>query len=100
MSSSRPFSIPLPTADPAGEPTKLAAFVPFIDMANHDEEPNCEVQGVAEGRGISAVGLVARRDLAEGEEVLISYFDAAPNSHIFSRFGFVPSDGNRHDRLH
>ena len=148
LCSSRPFAIPTPAADPvSGSIASMCAFVPFIDMANHAEEPNCEVQGAgssaaapregavegegeggagdgAAGGGIagaevvdgadeaagcgaageasasfSAVGLIATRDLAAGEEVLISYFKSAPNAHIFSRFGFVPADGNRHDRL-
>ena len=32
-------------------------------------------------------------------QIFISYFDAAPNAHIFSRFGFVPASSNKHDRL-
>jgi len=118
LCSSRPFS--LPYGGDGGE--QLAAFVPFVDMANHDAEPNCEVQGRGEGRPqaveaalpagepseaaeaaewseLQAVGLIARRDLKAGEEVLISYFGAAPNSHVFSRFGFVTREPNRHDRV-
>ena len=102
MCSSRPFSIPL-TVSGAG--VGLAAFVPFVDMANHADDPNCDVQGVGDGDGsdlastFSVVGLVANRDLEVGDEIFISYFDAAPNSHIFSRFGFVLPSSNRHDRL-
>ena len=156
MCSSRPFSIPRPVTDPFDPATDaLAAFVPFIDMANHadPETANCEVQGALreqpileptvaakavsadeeessgddaeaaasdedaaaaategsttttepaigeEAAAFAAVGLVATRDLQAGEEVLISYFDGMPNAHIFSRFGFVPWGGNRHDRL-
>ena len=49
--------------------------------------------------GLSAVGLVASRDLAPGEEVLISYFVGLPNAHVFARFGFVDARPNRHDRI-
>ena len=92
MCSSRPFSIPLPDApdesptddDGTPPPTGLAAFVPFVDMANHADEPNCEVQGRGDGDGdggggaggdlasaISVVGLVAKRDLEANEEASV-----------------------------
>ncbi len=139
LCSSRPFSLPYELADltenddeeldgsapPPPPPLppqqqqqqqqqQLAAFVPFIDMANHDTDPNCFVQGRGDGvdasgsvggvggvggLGLSAVGLVASRDLAAGEEVLISYFEGLPNAHVFSRFGFVEARPNRHDRI-
>lgn len=80
---------------------RLTAFVPFVDMANHASDPSCEVQGrVAEGgAGFSAVALVARRDLAAGQEVTLRYFGPAPNAYTFCSFGFVPPGVNRHDRL-
>ena len=96
----------------------LSAFVPFIDMANHEEEPNCEVQGVggttgtagsadeggvAGGSGVGmgvdgggqvggyqVVGLVASRDLTEGEEAFISYGSCTSNAALFASFGFAP----------
>ena len=110
LSSSRPFTIPL-AHDDERRAQALAAFVPFVDMANHDADANCVVEGRGSGGGVGGgvsggavpafdvVGLVASRDLDAGEEILISYFDAEPNSHIFSRFGFVVAEGNRHDRL-
>lgn len=53
----------------------------------------------SQSHGLSAVGLVASRDLAPGEEVLISYFVGLPNAHVFARFGFVDARPNRHDRI-
>ena len=74
MCSSRPFKMrspPAASADTAGEGEgeaegeggALCAFIPFIDMANHDDAPNCEVQGraAADGGGYAAVGLAAGR---------------------------------------
>ena len=105
---SRPFSIPIASEMPEQGAEYLASFVPFVDMANHAEVPNCEVQGRGDGsmkgdekdlaKCLSAVGLVASRDLEPGEEIFISYFGAAPNAHIFSRFGFTYG-ANRHDRV-
>lgn len=113
MCSSRPFTMHLPrSGDESSSNHGLAAFVPFVDMANHADEPNCEVQGVSESAEstsstesldlastFSVVGLVATRDLEVGDEIFINYFDAAPNAHVFSRFGFVLPSSNRHDRL-
>jgi hypothetical protein len=102
MCSSRPFTIPSATEDVREEGTsgvaRPTAFVPFVDMANHDDcDPNCEVQGRGDGAAYGAVGLVATRDLEQGEEALLSYFSAYPNAFTFSKFGFISSP-NRHDR--
>ena len=59
LCSSRPFTLPYESAREDDEESaredeessaaqqQLAAFVPFIDMANHDAEPNCYVQVMA-----------------------------------------------------
>ncbi len=104
MCSSRPFCMPVPPAagQQVSDPQRtLTAFVPFIDMANHDvERANCEVQGRGGGGGeYGAVGLVATRELEAGEEAIISYFSGYTNAYCFSKFGFVPLEPNRHDRL-
>ena len=79
----------------------LCAFVPFVDMANHDDTPNCEVQGrgVGAAGGYEVVGLVATRDLAAGEEATISYGSGMTNAVLLAAYGFVPPQPNRHDRL-
>ena len=121
MCSSRPFQMPppperLPPHLPPPEPSaaaadadaaadasrrRLCAFVPFVDMANHADDPNCEVQGRGVGAdgGYEVVGLVATRDLAVGEEATISYGAGMTNAVLLAAYGFVPPQANRHDRL-
>ena len=123
MCSSRPFQMPSPpstdaaqASDAAGsaddadadadsatiaDAAMLCAFVPFVDMANHEDSPNCEVQGrgVGAAGGYEVVGLVATRDLAAGEEATISYGSGMTNANLLAAYGFVPPQPNRHDRL-
>lgn len=101
LTSSRPFRMSLPSKDLEGTSPQLTAFVPFVDMANHEDDPSCEVQGrvAQDGSGFVAVALVARRNLSAGEEVTLSYFGPTPNTIAFCNFGFVPRGVNRHDRL-
>ena len=119
MCSSRPFQMPSPpSTDAAGSEADagadadaddatgataamLCAFVPFVDMANHEDSPNCEVQGrgVGAAGGYEVVGLVATRDLAAGEEATISYGSGMTNANLLAAYGFVPPQPNRHDRL-
>ena len=85
-------------------PELLAAFVPFIDMANHEAEPNCVIEGRADAGGetYGVVGLVASRDMEEGEEATISYGATMSNAFMFANFGFAPPPGtpsNANDRL-
>ena len=70
-------------------------------MANHADDPNCEVQGRGVGAdgGYEVVGLVATRDLAVGEEATISYGAGMTNAVLLAAYGFVPPQANRHDRL-
>jgi hypothetical protein len=70
-------------------------------MANHEDAPNCEVQGRGVGAdgGYEVVGLVATRDLAAGEEATISYGSGMTNAVLLAAYGFVPPQPNRHDRL-
>jgi len=56
---------------PAGE-RDLMVFAPALLMANHSCAPNAVAAGVWNGRA-PAARLVAERDVAEGEEVTISY---------------------------
>ena len=115
MCSSRPFQMPSPPSTDAtqasaaagsdtgatADAAMLCAFVPFVDMANHEDSPNCEVQGrgVGAAGGYEVVGLVATRDLAAGEEATISYGSGMTNANLLAAYGFVPPQPNRHDRL-
>eukprot|EP00966_Prymnesium_polylepis_P187831 4354405-Prymnesium_polylepis.1 len=106
MVSSRPFRIAAPESPAytagasAPPPPPKFAFVPFIDMANHDAAPNVEVRavGAVGGGAYEAVELVALRDLAVGEEATISYeleqMDAAA---VYLTFGFVIPEAHAND---
>jgi len=69
------------------------AYVPFLDMANHALEPSADYM-TTRGEFV----LFARRDLAEGDAVTISYGDHT-NQRLMAQYGFVPEGGNPHDRL-
>uniref|UniRef100_A0A7S3F2R2 SET domain-containing protein n=1 Tax=Haptolina ericina TaxID=156174 RepID=A0A7S3F2R2_9EUKA len=106
MVSSRPFLLAPPaTLDVSGQPPPASppifAFVPFIDMANHEAAPSCEVRAVSSGRGgYEAVELVALRDLEAGEEATISYdLGGLTSARVFGTFGFVDPNSFQHDRL-
>ena len=70
------------------------AYVPFLDMANHSEDPSADYMTTREGNFV----LFCRRDLAEGDAVTISY-GAHTNQRMMAQYGFVPVGGNPHDRL-
>ena len=99
LTRSRPFTLPAPTASPpqtdsVGAP-QLFAFLPFIDMANHADDANCEVRGVGSRDTPDvyvAAELVALRDLHAGETLLVDYaIGQSPIAHQFADFGFVAS---------
>ena len=69
------------------------AYVPFLDMANHALEPSADFMTTRE-----EFVLFARRDLAEGDAVTISYGNYT-NQRLMAQYGFVPEGGNPHDRL-
>lgn len=83
------------------------AVIPIIDVANHAMEPSAEVNflvsnsdadinsGSPDGKIIT---LCATRDLAEGDEVTISYGDQYSNRRLFVQYGFVVED-NPFDRV-
>ena len=57
-------------------PSHPAALLPLIDMCNHSFEPNAEVVPAAKdggGAGGGGVVMVAKRDVAAGEPLLLSY---------------------------
>ncbi|KAG2433661.1 hypothetical protein HXX76_008032 [Chlamydomonas incerta] len=70
-------------------PTQPAAMLPLIDMANHTFSPNAEVLPL---EGVSgAVGLFARRAIAAGEPLLLSYGKLS-NDFLFMDYGFIVED--------
>jgi hypothetical protein len=77
------------------------AFVPLIDMANHDPRHPAAVfetiadEGTAE---FSAFTLRAARDMEVGAEVTISYGDEHDNDRLFVQYGFT-MDANPHDSI-
>ena len=70
------------------------AFVPFLDMTNHDAEPNADFS--CEN---GTYFLRALRPLQQGEEVLISYRKEMCNRIYQALYGFVPQGGNYNDDI-
>jgi hypothetical protein len=71
------------------------AFVPFLDMTNHDAEPNADFSCEGGTRYV----LRALRPLKQGEEVLISYRKEMSNRIYQALYGFVPQGGNHNDDI-
>ncbi len=65
-------------------------LIPILDMLNHNAEPTVRYNTNEEG----AVEVIARREVAEGEEIYNRYREEEelnmPYHRFFSRFGFVP----------
>ena len=65
-------------------------LIPILDMLNHNAEPSIRYSTNNEG----AVEVIARRDVAKGEEIYNRYREEEelnmPYHRFFSRFGFVP----------
>lgn len=70
------------------------AFTPFLDMANHAARPTANFTTDTDG----AMRLYALVDLAEGDEVAISYDGGSYSSRrFFELYGFSPRDGSACD---
>lgn len=74
------------------------AYVPFVDAANHERDPSADFMRDASD---SSVRLVARRAVAAGAPVTVSYTGAggATNARLFAQYGFVPAGGSPDDRV-
>eukprot|EP00879_Flechtneria_rotunda_P001900 GHRR01002073.1.p1 GENE.GHRR01002073.1~~GHRR01002073.1.p1 ORF type:complete len:603 (+),score=223.44 GHRR01002073.1:581-2389(+) len=73
-------------------PTAPAALLPLIDIANHSFSPNCEVVPMQGG-----VAMIAKRQIAAGEPLLLSYGKLS-NDFLLMDYGFVVPN-NPHDRV-
>ena len=77
-------------------------LVPFVDMVNHDIDPNAEVEALlipnADDESMHAV--VATRDIEPGEQVTIGYNDGmATCLDLFERYGFWLTDNPADDLI-
>lgn len=77
-------------------------LVPFVDMINHDIDPNAEVEALlipnADDESMHAV--VATRDIEPGEQVTIGYNDGmATCLDLFERYGFCLAENPADDLI-
>ena len=64
-----------------------SAIAPIFDFLNHSKSPNCRWSASAEGVKVSL-----KRDVAAGDELLISYGEALDNNAMaIWYYGFLPS---------
>ena len=68
------------------------AFVPFLDMCQHESLPSADF--AADTRGFT---LTALRDIAENDPVTICYGSDYDSRRLFKQYGFVPLEGNAED---
>ncbi|KAL4540889.1 hypothetical protein Ndes2526B_g05447 [Nannochloris sp. 'desiccata'] len=76
----------------------IFAFIPFLDAANHNIDPNTNFEMSADG---STVNLVSLKEIKENEELTISYTGSIgyTNQRYMAQYGFVPLGGNPFDRI-
>ena len=102
--SSRSFCIQITAGAPAGAVSNLQQSVrvllPYLDMVNHSSNnPNAELHLIDPEKDEAWFALRARRPIAEGEEIRITYGTGLDSSvEIMGNYGFVPTD-NKIDAL-
>ena len=64
------------------------AFVPFLDMAQHSDNPSANF--TSDQRGFT---LRALRPVCEGEPITICYGEDYTSRRLFSQYGFSPGEG-------
>ncbi len=77
-------------------------LVPFVDMVNHDVDPNAEVETIIipDADDESMHALLATRDIEPGEQVTIGYNDGrATCLDLFDRYGFWLTDNPADDLI-
>ena len=68
----------------------MNVIVPFGDMFNHDiKNFNCHWQFDNQIQGFA---IVAKRDITQGEEILIMYNDEMSHFEQFYNYGFINTD--------
>ncbi|GAX82723.1 hypothetical protein CEUSTIGMA_g10149.t1 [Chlamydomonas eustigma] len=78
------------------------ALVPFLDLANHGIEANCDFAHMVEGDSkVPTTQLVALQDMPQGTELLLSYTgpNGYTNQRMMAQYGFVIPGGNPGDRI-
>jgi hypothetical protein len=68
------------------------AFVPWLDMANHDAAPAANF--ASDKRGFV---LRALTPIAKGDEVSVCYGEEYTSARLFEQYGFVPCNGTAQD---
>lgn len=74
------------------------SFIPFLDIANHAIEPNCNFNYSS---SLQAVQLVAIKAIKAREELTITYTGEKgyTNQRMMAQYGFVLPNGNYADRI-
>jgi hypothetical protein len=62
-------------------------MLPLIDLCNHSFAPNCDI----DKRQAGSIVLVAKRDVADGEELLLSYGHLDSHTLLLD-YGFIVPD--------
>ncbi|GIL58138.1 hypothetical protein Vafri_12992 [Volvox africanus] len=89
---------------PPSAPVKLALYVPWACLLNHDSIPNSSFEADLGQRRFqvmqrsSGFGLLAPKPLVPGEELCISYGEDLDNVQLAVKYGFC-TPGNTNDRL-
>ena len=68
------------------------AFVPFLDMADHEAQPTANFASDARGFVLKAL-----RPIAAGEPVSICYGEDYTSRRLFEQYGFCPEQGTAAD---
>ncbi len=74
-----------------GEQKKIHVLVPFIDMANHYDQPNAKLQIIDPEKDDAWFALEATRPISAGKEITIAYGNGVESSaELLLNYGFVP----------
>eukprot|EP00201_Polytomella_parva_P005787 CAMPEP_0175080622 /NCGR_PEP_ID=MMETSP0052_2-20121109/25621_1 /TAXON_ID=51329 ORGANISM="Polytomella parva, Strain SAG 63-3" /NCGR_SAMPLE_ID=MMETSP0052_2 /ASSEMBLY_ACC=CAM_ASM_000194 /LENGTH=563 /DNA_ID=CAMNT_0016351365 /DNA_START=76 /DNA_END=1768 /DNA_ORIENTATION=+ len=68
-------------------PSRPAAMLPLVDMANHSAFPNCEVRPLADSNG--GIALVAKTSIPKDTPLTLSYGSNLGSDFLFLDYGFL-----------
>lgn len=71
-----------------GGPKSAGVLLPLIDMCNHSFSPNAKVIGSKAGNKNDSLFMVAMRDIAADEPIMLSYGNL-PNDFLLLDYGFI-----------